>query len=233
MAGRGSPLVRVRRSVMVVVMATRRVNASDRRDYRPLADQSKETSDAIVRLSVDVPGCDLLGRHRFDRVGPGISRAARRDGVCDPVLGHPPRRHVVCRFDRLGRADCLCRADLLHDGVLDGSRRPAQPTYAPTAYVRRGGLFGRRWVVEQPVLATYTTSYVPTAYYSASPAYRATSYALADRLVVPSAYFTPVECVCPPVVASAAPTSNAPSKRRRRRGFGLDPGLSHPAERAG
>jgi hypothetical protein len=86
----------------------------------------------------------------------------------------------------------------------------AQPTYAPTAYVRRGGLFGRRWVVEQPVLASYTTSYVPTAYY-ASPSYRATSLALADRLVVPSAFVSPVECICPPVLASAAPTYAAPS----------------------
>ena len=56
----------------------------------------------------------------------------------------------------------------------------AQPTYATTAYVRRG-LFGRRWLVERPVLATYATTYVPTAYYVGRPVYRSTSYAVVDR----------------------------------------------------
>ncbi len=42
----------------------------------------------------------------------------------------------------------------------------ARPTYASTAYVRRG-LFGRRWVEERPVLTTYATTYVPSAYYPA------------------------------------------------------------------
>jgi len=97
----------------------------------------------------------------------------------------------------------------------------AQPAYAETAYVRRRGLFGRRWEVERPVVATYATSYVPTSYfatsylpttYYATPTYRATSYAVADRLVVPSAYVTPVECVCPPLLASAAPTYASPSR---------------------
>ena len=79
----------------------------------------------------------------------------------------------------------------------------AQPTYATTAYVRRG-LLGRRWLVERPVLATYATTYVPTAYYSA-PRYRATSYAVVDRAVVPTRYIASTDCVCGPVVAMAAP----------------------------
>jgi hypothetical protein len=65
--------------------------------------------------------------------------------------------------------------------------------------------------VERPVLASYTTSYVPTAYY-ATPSYRATSLALADRLVVPTAYLTAADCICPPAVASAAPAYAAPSR---------------------
>jgi hypothetical protein len=94
----------------------------------------------------------------------------------------------------------------------------AQPAYAPTAYVRRG-FFGRRWLVERPVLASYTTSYVPTAYY-ASPSYRATSYALADRLVVPSAYVASADCICPPALASTAPTYPAPSRGTGAAGSG-------------
>jgi hypothetical protein len=88
----------------------------------------------------------------------------------------------------------------------------AQPTYTPTAYVRRGGLFGRRRVVERPVLASYTTPYVPTAYY-ATPAYRATSYPSTGTVIVPSAYVASADCVCPQVVASAAPSYPSSSSR--------------------
>jgi hypothetical protein len=96
----------------------------------------------------------------------------------------------------------------------------AQPAYAETAYVRRRGLFGRRWEVERPVVATYATSYVPTTYYttsyvptvySAAPAYRATSYTVAGPVYVPSAYIAAADCVCPPALASAAPIYPPPS----------------------
>jgi hypothetical protein len=83
----------------------------------------------------------------------------------------------------------------------------AQPTYATTAYVRRG-LLGRRWLVERPVLATYATTYAPTAYYAA-PSYRSTSYAVVDRTVVPTRYVASTDCVCPQVVAMAAPAERA------------------------
>jgi hypothetical protein len=85
----------------------------------------------------------------------------------------------------------------------------AQPTYATTAYVRRG-LLGRRWLVERPVLATYSTAYVPSAYY-APRSYRPTTYALADPMVVPTTYVASADCICPPAVASAAPTYRVPS----------------------
>jgi hypothetical protein len=85
----------------------------------------------------------------------------------------------------------------------------AQPTYATTAYVRRG-LFGRRWLVERPILATYATTYAPTAYYGA-PRYRATSYPVVDRMVVPSRYVVSADCICPPTVAMAAPAERAPA----------------------
>ncbi len=88
----------------------------------------------------------------------------------------------------------------------------AQPTYAATAYVSRRGLFGRRWVVERPVLTTYATSYVPTTYVAPARAYRATSYALVDRMVVPSAYVASADCPCPTAVASASPTYASPSR---------------------
>src|SRR5262249_55363801 len=78
--------------------------------------------------------------------------------------------------------------------------------------VTRRGLFGRRWVVGRPVLATYATSYVPTTYVASAPVYRSTAYALADRMVVPSAYIASADCVCPPALASAAPTYASPSR---------------------
>jgi Carboxypeptidase regulatory-like domain len=86
----------------------------------------------------------------------------------------------------------------------------AQPTYATTTYVRRG-LLGRRWLVERPMLATYATAYVPTAYY-ATPRYRATSYTVVDPMVVPTRYLASTDCVCPPVVAMAAPVGRAPAR---------------------
>lgn len=85
----------------------------------------------------------------------------------------------------------------------------AQPTYVSTAYVRRG-LFGRRWVEERPVLTSYTTAYVPSAY-SVAPTVRATSYVVRDPLLVPTAYVTSSDCICPTTVASAAPTYQAPA----------------------
>jgi Carboxypeptidase regulatory-like domain len=87
----------------------------------------------------------------------------------------------------------------------------AQPTYAATSYVARRGLLGRLRVVERPVLATYATSFVPTTYVAPARVYRSTSYALADRLVVPSAYIASADCVCPTAVAMAAPAYASPS----------------------
>ncbi len=105
----------------------------------------------------------------------------------------------------------------------------AQPAYAETAYVRRRGLFGRRWEVARPVVATYATSYVPTTYYatsdvptvySAAPVYRATSYTVASPVYVPSAYVASADCVCPPAIASAAPVYSSPSSGSGAAGSG-------------
>ena len=87
----------------------------------------------------------------------------------------------------------------------------AQPTYATTAYVRRG-LFGRTRIVERPVLATYATAYVPTAYYAPARSYRATAMTVVDSMVVPTTYVATSDCVCPPALASAAPTYASPSR---------------------
>ena len=54
----------------------------------------------------------------------------------------------------------------------------------PTGYIEttyRRGLFGRRWVVERPVVAAYSTAYVPTTYLST---YVPTTY-------VPTTYVSP------------------------------------------
>lgn len=95
----------------------------------------------------------------------------------------------------------------------------AQPLYAETAYVRRGGLFGRRWVVERPVVerpivATMYTGSValPTTYYTPTTVYRSTSYAVVDPFVVPSSYLAETECICPTTVASAAPRESEPAR---------------------
>ena len=92
----------------------------------------------------------------------------------------------------------------------------AQPTYATTAYVRRG-LLGRRWLVERPVMSTYATVYVPSAYYG-SPVYRSTSYVLSDRRVVPTAYVDPTDCVCPPALALATPADRSQATSTRSGG---------------
>jgi hypothetical protein len=98
----------------------------------------------------------------------------------------------------------------------------AQPAYAETAYVRRAGLFGRRWVVERPVLATYATSYVPTTYTATSyipTTYSATSYVptscYATSYVPTSCYATsyaPTVYSAAPVVAWASPTYTLPPR---------------------
>jgi hypothetical protein len=59
----------------------------------------------------------------------------------------------------------------------------------PTAYVAtayRRGLFGRRWLVERPLVAAYETTYWPTAY--VAPTYYTTSFS--TRRYVPRVYET-------------------------------------------
>ena len=71
-------------------------------------------------------------------------------------------------------------------------------TYVATTY--RRGLFGRRWLVERPVLASYATTYIPSAYISryattylpsayVLPTYYATSYR--SRIYTPTVYEYP------------------------------------------
>ena len=58
----------------------------------------------------------------------------------------------------------------------------------PTGYVEttyRRGLFGRRWIVERPVIAAYPTAYVPTTYVSS---YVPTTYVSS---YVPTTYVSP------------------------------------------
>ncbi len=108
----------------------------------------------------------------------------------------------------------------------------AQPLYAETAYVRRGGLFGRRWVVERPVVATmYTTSAVPTTYLAPTTVYRSTSYAVVDPFLVPSSYITETECVCPTTVASAAPKAEQPARSESNSSTGSRAIQSQPEDR--
>ena len=58
-------------------------------------------------------------------------------------------------------------------------------TYLTTAYTVRRGLFGRLRLVERPVLASYSTSYMPTTYF-APTAYFGTSYQTSSY--VPTVY---------------------------------------------
>ncbi len=69
----------------------------------------------------------------------------------------------------------------------------------PTGYIEttyRRGLFGRRWVVERPVVAAYSTAYLPTTYVSSyvpttyvAPTYYSTSYRV--RSYRPTSYYLP------------------------------------------
>jgi hypothetical protein len=88
-----------------------------------------------------------------------------------------------------------------------------QPAYVSTAYVRTG-LFGRRWLVERPVVASYGSTYLPTAYYVPSTYYSTRSYmptVLMDPMVRPTSYLTSADCICPERVALATPPSRASS----------------------
>ena len=70
----------------------------------------------------------------------------------------------------------------------------------PSAYVAttyRRGLFGRQWVVERPVLASYATTYVPSAY--VVPTYYTSSYRVKT--------YTPTVYEYPAVWETAAVTS--------------------------
>jgi hypothetical protein len=67
-------------------------------------------------------------------------------------------------------------------------------TYVATAY--RRGLFGRRWIVERPLIASYGTTYLPTSYVSAYapasyvyPSYYTRSYRV--RSYAPTVYEYP------------------------------------------
>jgi hypothetical protein len=98
-------------------------------------------------------------------------------------------------------------------------------TYVATAY--RRGLFGRRWLVERPVIASYGTAYFPSSYattYVPSsyvyPSYVATSYRV--RSYTPTVYEYPAwetasvirrgdcdEVALAPSVSSPAPSSSS------------------------
>ena len=81
---------------------------------------------------------------------------------------------------------------------------PRRPMSGEGCSAADGSWNGRSWrPTRRPMSPRPTT---------ASTSYRATSYALADRLVVPSAYIASADCVCPPAVASAAPTYSAPPR---------------------
>jgi hypothetical protein len=106
-------------------------------------------------------------------------------------------------------------------------------TYIGSAYTLRRGLFGRLRLVERPVIASYGTTYLPTAYYL--PSYYTTSYRVASyyapTLYSPTVYsptvYTPTvyryptvwesgyvssSDVCCDQVALAPPISTAPAQ---------------------
>ena len=108
----------------------------------------------------------------------------------------------------------------------------AEPlTVLPTSYVAtsyRRGLFGRRWLVERPVIASYGTTYIPSSYianYETSyipstyvlPTYYATSYR--SRTYTPTVAEYPVVWETSAVASRSsdcdeiawAPTVNSPS----------------------
>ena len=108
----------------------------------------------------------------------------------------------------------------------------AEPlTVLPTSYVAtsyRRGLFGRRWLVERPVIASYGTTYIPSSYianYETSyipstyvlPTYYATSYR--SRTYTPTVAEYPVVWESSAVASRSsdcdeiawAPTVNSPS----------------------
>ncbi len=109
-----------------------------------------------------------------------------------------------------------------------------QPSYVSTAYIRRG-LLGRRWLVERPLFAGYSTTYLPTSYFVPTSYYRTSRYiptVLNDSVVWPSAYIASAECVCPEMVASAASPARSSSSGTTapRTGGRSKPIESKPAE---
>jgi hypothetical protein len=97
-----------------------------------------------------------------------------------------------------------------------------QPTYLSTAYVRTG-LFGRRRLVERPVIAGYTTTLLPTSYYLSTtyrPRYRA-STVVGYPVLWESSYTSLLDCTCPTVVASTAPSISVPRSGASRSDTGM------------
>ena len=83
----------------------------------------------------------------------------------------------------------------------------------PTGYIEttyRRGLFGRRWVVERPVVAAYPAVYVPTTYVSSYvPTTYVSSYVPTTYVssYVPTTYVAPTYYSSPYVVGRYRPTS--------------------------
>jgi hypothetical protein len=97
----------------------------------------------------------------------------------------------------------------------------APTSYLATVYERRG-LFGRRrWVVEQPLVAAYATSYVPTTYYVptyyAARTYTPTVYE--SPSVWETAYVAAAPSICDELL-SASPARSSPAAASSRAGGG-------------
>ena len=128
----------------------------------------KEANHAIFRNSSAATGRDAMGKRRTLGPGRGISATARRStfsrtspatllGLTTPYV---VPTIVCCTVE-------LCRSELRRDTSYTVS--PAV-SLLPASYIEttyRRGLFGRRWVVERPVIASLPTAYLPTTYVSA------------------------------------------------------------------
>ena len=127
----------------------------------------------------------------------GLSLSATDRSYGQAIYVYPTSRTILSTSYLLPRSYVVPSSYVFPSYIESAYTVEPAVSLLPTGYVEttyRRGLFGRRWIVERPVVAAYATSYVPTSYvpratsHNLRPSYVPTTYVSA---YAPTTYVSP------------------------------------------
>jgi hypothetical protein len=119
----------------------------------------------------------------------GLSLSATDRSYGQAIYVYPMSRTILSTSYLLPRSYVVPSSYVFPNYIETAYTADPAVSLLPTGYIEttyRRGLFGRRWIVERPVVAAYATSYVPTTYVPTT--YLPTTYVSA---YAPTTYVSP------------------------------------------